>query len=133
MVNALRRAHRMLAPQGCVVDVHPTDTVASVQLGARTIGPLEGGDAPVRHAAATTALSTAISEGLFTVTRTVDFEFYTYGDTIGELRDYVAETYKDARITGETVLRAQQELLTTPGGVRPRVREHVRLTTLCPI
>jgi hypothetical protein len=123
----------MLAPQGCVVDVHPTDTVASVQLGARTIGPLEGGDAPVRHAAATTALSTAISEGLFTVTRTVDFEFYTYGDTIGELRDYVAETYKDARITGETVLRARQELLTTPGGVRPRVREHVRLTTLCPI
>jgi hypothetical protein len=133
MVDALRRAHRMLAPGGCVVDVHPTETAASVQVGTRASGHVDGGDAPARHAAAGAALSTAIDEGLFGVTAIVDFDFYTYGDTVDELRDYIAENWRNARIDDETVARTRDELLAAAAGTRPRVLEHVRLTTLRPM
>jgi hypothetical protein len=133
MVDALRRAHRMLCVNGRVVDVHPTETAAAVQVGERTIGHVDGRDARLRHAAAGAALSTVIEEGLFVVTATVEFDFYTYGDSIDELRDYIGDTWKDARINDETVVRAHDVLVAATAGIRPRVREHVRLTTLRPV
>ena len=123
----------MVTANGCVVDVHPTETVASVRLGGVMMGHVDGGDAPVRHAAAGAALRTAIDEGLFDGTATVDFDFYTYGDTMEELRDYIVETWRNARIDEETVRRTRAALGAGPAGLRPCVLERVRLTTLRPL
>jgi len=87
----------------------------------------------VRHAAAGAALRTAIDEGLFDGTATVDFDFNTYGDTIEELRDYIVETWRNARIDEETVRRTRAALGAAPAGLRPCVLERVRLTTLRPL
>ena len=132
MVDALRRAHRMVRPNGWVVDLHPTAAHASVEVGAHTTGGVEAGDAPLRHAAAGVALATVVDAGLFAVERVIDFTFYTYGDTIEELRDYVVENWRNGRID-ETVVHRTREALRDAPGMRPRVREQVRLTTLRPI
>jgi len=95
MVDALKRAHRMVALDGCILDMHPTDAPATVQVGALTVGLVDSGDAISRHAAAETALTTVVDAGLFDVANIVDFKFYTYGDTIEELRDYIAENWRD--------------------------------------
>ena len=133
MVDALRRAHRVVTPNGCIVDVHPIEKAASVQVGDTKTGWVEAGDAPLRHTAAGAALSTAIDEGLFTAAATVEFEFLTYGDTIEELRDYIVDTWRDARIDRKTVARTRDVLRAGAAGTRPCVRERVRLTILNPM
>lgn len=120
----------MLAANGWVVDLHPTPEPAFLEVGTSAIGRVDAGDAPLRHAAAGAALETVVAEGLFAVAAVVDFEFCTYGDTIDELRDYIVETWRDVRMDDETVQRTRAALRAAPAGVRPRVREHVRLTTL---
>ncbi len=132
MVDALRRAHGIVAPGGCVVDLHPTAALASVEVGDHIAGFVEAGDAPSRHAAADAAIHAAVDERLFVVERAVDFAFHTYGDTIEELRAFIKESWRrDARIEEATVERTREALRTTPR-TRPRVREHVRATRLAP-
>jgi len=132
MVDALRRAHRMLKPNGCVVDLHPSASPASVEAAGTSTGAIDAADAVLRHAAAGVALSSAIDEGLFAVDQTLVFTFYTYGETIEELRDHVAENWRNARIDDETVDRTRQ-VLRDASGARPRIREAVHITKLRPI
>src|SRR5262245_2822337 len=110
MVDALRRAHRMVKPDGYVLDLHPSANPAAVQVGDISTGRIASNDAPERHAAAGAALAAAIDEGLFEVERAAVFTFYTYGDTVDELREHVAENWRDARIEEETVERTREVL-----------------------
>jgi len=131
MVDALKRAHRMVRPDGCLLDLHPTAVAASMQVGAVTTGLIDAGDAPLRHAAAAAALEAVVDLGLFTVDRACELTFYTYGDTVEELRDYIVENWRSARVSAGTIDRTRQALRGAPGA-RPRVLEHVRATRLRP-
>jgi hypothetical protein len=132
MVDALRRAHRMARPAGFVVDLHPSAAPALVEVGARATGRVEAADAPLRHAAAGVALAAVVDERLFAIERVSDFTFYTYGDTIEELREYVVENWRNAQIDDETVDRTR-EALRAVSGARPRIREQVLATKLRPL
>jgi len=132
MVDALRRAHRFVATDGSVVDLHPTDAPASVDVGGSTVGSVDAGDAVARHARAGAALQSVVDEGLFDVETVIDFDFHTYGDTVEELRDYIAENWRDARIDDRTMARARAAVVGAAHGVTPRVLERVRLTVLRP-
>lgn len=132
MVDALKRARQLVVPGGAILDLHPTEEPAVVQIGERTIGLVEGGDAPQRHAAAGAAVTTVVHDGLFGVDGVRDFDFYTYADTIEELRDYIAENWGSSRIGDRTVEAARTALAVAPAGVRPRTLERVRLTVLRP-
>jgi len=131
MVDALRHAHRLVRSNGSVVDLHPTPAVASVEVGGVATGRVEAGDAPARHAAAGAALTSVLDAGLFAVDGAVDFTFYTYGDTIEELRDHIEAHWRHGRIDAGVVERTHHALRDSPGS-RPRVREQVRLTRLRP-
>ena len=133
MVDALHRAHAMLVASGRLVDLHPTEIPAEVRVGAVPVGVVEGGDACERHAAAGGAISTVVDTGWFEVDGRRTFEFFTYGDTIEELRDYVYENWRDARIADATVTRARAALRDAPRGTRPSVLERVQLTVLRPL
>jgi hypothetical protein len=132
MVHALRRAQRFVTPRGFIIDLHPTDTPATVEAD-RITGHVDAGDAPLRHALADAAVATAVRENLFAAVRTLVFRFYTYGETIDELRAYVETTWRDARIDAATVERTREALRHAPAGTRPRVCEEVRVTKLRPI
>ena len=120
----------MLRADGCVVDLHPSAARARVDVGGRTTGYVDAGDGPLRHAAAGVALATAIQERLFVVDHNVMFDFYTYGDSIEELRDYVVENWRDGRIDDETVERTRELLRQSGSGARPRLCERVHLMRL---
>jgi hypothetical protein len=130
MVDALRRARQWVTPEGCVIDVHPTAIPARLEIGEQPIGELDAGDASVRHANATAALTAAVNEGLFEVTAAVEFEYYTYGDSVDELRDFVADKWRSTRIGSEIAEKARVRLRADPAAGRPRVVEQVRLTRL---
>jgi hypothetical protein len=129
MVHALRRAQEMVTPSGCVIDLHPTDTLATVEGGPPT-GHVDAGDAPLRHAAADAAIAAAVRERIFVAERSLVFTFYTYGETIDELREYVEKNWRNARIGDQTIERTREAMRGAPPGTRPRVREEVRITKL---
>ncbi len=120
MVDALHRACRWLRPTGCILDIHPTANVPTVEADGRMIGRVDVPDGPDRHAAADAALHRVIDEGLLVEAATHRFEFYTWGDTLDELREHIEENWRDAHL----VLDAG-----APAG-RCRATERVRLTKL---
>ena len=132
MVDALRRAHAMLAGDGLLVDLRPTAAPSSLHVGAVPTGHVDAGDAPLRHAAAAAALEKVVADGLFEVERSVEIMFDTYADTIDELRDYIVENWRDARIGDEAMVRTRHVLERAARTERPRVREIVRITKLRP-
>ena len=115
---------------GRVIDVHPTATPAWLEVGGEALGTLDAGDAPERHGRASAALTQAIDAGLFALTAAVDFVFYTYGDSIEELRDHIAAHWRSTRIGPDLVDRAGVVIRANPTAGRPRVVEEVRLTSL---
>jgi hypothetical protein len=131
MVDALRRAQRIVTPGGCVVDLHPTARLARVEVGARRTGRVDAGDAPRRHAAATAALALVVAEGLLAVESAMEFAFYTYGDSLDELAAHIAGNWRNARIDEGTLTRTRQ-VLRADRRELPRVREQVRITKLRP-
>jgi hypothetical protein len=131
MVDALRRAHRMVKPDGVVVDLHPSASPAAVEVGATITGHIVSPDAKDRHAAAGVALGAVLDARLFAVDGTTTFTFHTYADAIDELREYVEENWRDSRIEDDTVDRTREALRHSPRA-RPRTREEVHITRLRP-
>jgi hypothetical protein len=131
MVDALRRAHRAVDPGGFVLDVHPTAAPSAVEVGIERVGYVST-DAPLRHAAAGAALARSIDEGWFAVDGAREFTFYSYGDSIDELREYVVDNWRDADIDAAVVARARHEAATNAYKT-VRIVEHVRLTRLRPL
>jgi hypothetical protein len=129
MVDALRRACELLKPKGWIVDIHPTAAIARFEVGTTIIGPIESGDAPLRHQAAGAAVESAVRQGLLRVERSAFFDFYTYGDSVEELAEYIEENWRNARVPQDVVARARAKLLDAPGA-KPRVLERVQLTVL---
>jgi hypothetical protein len=132
MVDALRRAHSALRPGGVLLDLHPTASDVPVEVGMRVTGRVDTGDGLRRHTAAANALAQSLAARLFALERTLTFDFFTYGDSIDELRDYIADNWREARIRTDAVERTR-DALRDARGVKPRVREHVQATRLLPI
>src|SRR4051794_34966319 len=118
MVDALRRAHAMLAPGGRVLDLHPTAVASSLLVGDVVTGHIDAGDAPLRHAAAGAALAAVVADGIFVVERGLDITFDTYADTVDELRDYVADNWRNASIGDESMARTQEALRSSAASAR---------------
>ena len=132
MVDALRRAHKILDRSGLVIDLHPSPSSAIVCVGHEESGIVDDSDGPRRHAAAGAALAAVVDERLFALERSLTFTFRTYSDSIEELRDYVAAHWRDGRINQETVDRTR-EALTRTRADRIYLRERIDGTRLRPI
>jgi hypothetical protein len=131
MVHALHRAHDLLAPGGCLIDLHPTPDTAIVEVGGVPIGPLDAEQADRRHAAAETALAAVLARGLFLVDGEREIAFRTYGHSIEELRDHVQATWRDSRVGDPLVARAREAVRANPRAAL-RVTEQLRITKLNP-
>jgi hypothetical protein len=131
MVHALHRAHGLLAPDGCLLDLHPTSEAAEIEVGGVSTGPLDAETAQRRHAAADEALAAIIARGLFVIEGDREFSFRRYGDSIEELRDYIGSTWHDSRVGDALVARTRDALRANPGATL-RVTEQVQMTKLRP-
>lgn len=130
MVDALRRAHRMVKPSGLVVDIHPTPHTAVILVGDTRAGIVASDAGAARHQAAADALATALRDRLYRRADATEFDFYTYADSIEELRDFILTNWRDSTIADDTIERARA--LRGNGG-RPRVRERVAMSRMEPV
>jgi hypothetical protein len=132
MVHALHRAHGLLAPGGRLVDLHPSVETARVEANGTSIGTLDAGQADLRHAAADAALARSLDAGLFAVESEREFWFWTYGDSIEELRDHVHASWQHSRVGDPLIARARDAVQADPGTVL-RLAERIRICRLRPV
>lgn len=94
MVHALEHIHRLLVPDGCLVDFHPTPEIMSVeiQLEGKSIFskpyPLSF---ILEYNQANRVLAKAVQNKLFHRPKKVFFDFLVVGSSMGELRKYIDE------------------------------------------
>jgi hypothetical protein len=129
MVDALRRVRTMVEPSGIVVDIHPTADPAVLLVGDVPAGVVESEAGAARHRAATETLAEVSRRGWFAIEQPSTFEFFTGGETVDELCEYVLANWRDTAIAPETRARARA---LAAGGLQPRVRERVAICRLMP-
>jgi len=83
-------------------------------LGCALLGHRPYKRPPDQAALELTALAAVVDAGLFEVDRTHSFTFYTYGDSVEELREYVEENWRNAKISDETMRRTGEALRADP-------------------
>ena len=136
MVHALEKIHSLLKPGGVLIDIHPTGEPASIEIRIRDrsmpAGWLQETNDYVEYEWADEALNRIVRSGLFTVERQSTFTFNTYTASIAELRDHLAEAWKDAILDGVTAARAEELLSTIERDKEVIVRESVYIARLEP-
>jgi hypothetical protein len=139
MVDALHRAHSVLAAGGCVIDIHPTPEPAHlevltgtqfVRLADRLDDGTESG--PMRrHMAADAAVASCVSSGLFTREAATDYTFRTHADSVEELLEYLRAKWKQLHFAALDMARASDRL-TRDEGNAVVVTERVTASRLAP-
>jgi hypothetical protein len=130
MVHALRRVHGMMTPSGVVIDIHPSADAAVILVGDTGAGVVVSEAGSVRHQAATDALAIAANERLYRREDSIEFDFFTYADSIEELRDFILANWRDTAIADDVIDRARA-LAGSRG--QPRAGERVSMSLLRPI
>jgi hypothetical protein len=118
MVDALRRAHRLLDCAGFVIDIHPTPEPAHLEVAAgsqfvRLADRLDDGTVtgPARrHMAADAAVLACLSAEMFSREAATDFIFRTHADTVEELLDYLHAKWNQLHFSAADLFRARDHL-----------------------
>jgi hypothetical protein len=136
MVDALRRIRGWLKPEGCLIDVRPAHTIPEVVIGtgnqATVVGVLTvEAERHERLAAANNALDDVLDRRLFVLEESREFAFLRYADSAEELRDHIAQRWRQTRLDGATCLRTAAALRDRPGA-RLWLRERVAMRRLKP-
>ena len=137
MVDALCRTRLWLKPDGCLIDLRPADTIPEVIVGSGerrdVVGVLTVEDERhQRHAAAHRALADVLDRHVFVLDEAREFTFLRYADSVEELREYIAEKWKQTRLGDATCLRAAAALSGRPRA-RLWLRERVAIRRLRPV
>ncbi len=142
MVHALEEIHRLLIPNGTLIDIHPVlkSPIIEVFQHGRVLfaepNPEYTGEG---YRQADMALMQVIQRRLFVVKRSKEFDFLVYGSSFAELRDYVEEAnaYEEASkdevaAQREALLaaRVEQTMQTAGDGAEVTTHERARISRL---
>jgi hypothetical protein len=134
MVHALKKTHRLLKPDGLLIDIQPTPTPQTVEVHsdgrASEAGKLGHRQDWALHKQAHAALAQVVEEGLFVVEREINFPFLYHADTLVTLRNWLAENWENSILDDETGRRVEELLASAGAGSVAIIREPVRMMRL---
>jgi hypothetical protein len=142
MVHALEEIHRLLDPQGCLIDIHPLPESPLIQVHQQGrvffTEPV-----PIYYnediLAAEYAFEQVIQHQLFLVERAITIDFLTYASSVEELRAHYeqANAFDDspqdetiAEWEAEIAPRVEQAMQTTGEGAEVVYHERARISRL---
>jgi SAM-dependent methyltransferase len=100
MVPALGEAHRLVGPDGTVLDIHPVPGTAKIEVyrgGEPVFGEPAASSDDEGELHAEEALADVVVRGLFVAERGEEFDLRVYASSVRELRDFLAEADAHAR------------------------------------
>jgi|SRR6478672_10622713 hypothetical protein len=137
MVHALEGIKRLLRPDGSLIDIHPVLEAPLVEVhrgggvAFAESSPSYDYEEDLRHAEE--ALARIVERGLFVTDRGGEFDFLTYGSSVAELRDFMAEAgayddrpEDDAAVARKADLYARVDEVMRASGDRAEVAFHER-------
>ena len=145
MVHALEGIERLLRPDGSLIDIHPVLEAPLVEVHAGGVAFAESSpsydyEEDLRQAEA--ALARIVERGMFVTDRGHEFDFLTYGSSVAELCDFMAEAgaYDDrpedsAVVARKAELYARVDEVMRASGDRVEVAFHekARMARLTPV
>jgi len=146
MVHALEEIHRLLRPDGSLIDIHPCleAPLLEIHQGGRITfaEPVPAHDFEDKQQAEN-ALKQAIQRRLFVVERADVFDFLVYASSAAELRDFLVEqsAFEDNdEATGkweveraELAKRTEEAMRAAGKGAEVVFHECARITLLRPV
>lgn len=142
MVHALEEIHRLLRPDGVLIEIHPVHGAwLEVRSGASVpfVESDPGFDSDDELGPTEHAVEAVVHRGLFVTERQREFDFLTYAPSAAELRDFFAmvggfdespASPRVVRLRDELYGRAQHALDGTAGDGRIVYREQARMSRL---
>jgi len=131
MVHALHQIHQLLKPDGFLIDIHPTNELATLEVRVdqqiTPAGWIYEWDDYIEYEWADSALQRALNVQWFELERSGVFNFVWYADSMAELRNYLAEEWHDALIDEVTFMRAHEALSTAAHNKEAIVREAIKI------
>jgi len=95
MVHALEEAHRLLTPDGLLVDIHPLPEAPTIEVrqgGKLLLSETYPSQSVEDYRQADRAIESAIERRLFAAPHRDLFEFLTYASSASELNDFFKKT-----------------------------------------
>lgn len=144
MVHALGEIHRLLKPEGSLIDLHPHPdwlflrVILGRSILAREAKPQTYSQDVLQ---AENAIADVVRRGLFTVEETIEFDFFTYASSVEDLRTHwdQIQAYDDSPKDEQVLLLEEQQyerfrLVLQAAGDEEQVAIHERacITRLSP-
>lgn len=145
MVHALEEIHRLLRPEGALVDIRPYAEPSIVKVLANDqilFAEPRREDDSESVIDSDRAMERILARNVFAVERAADFEFFSYGSTAAELRefwdrynDYDPTPKEQDRIDYENTVYAKAEEIRELAGKEAEVvvHERIRIARLKPL
>ncbi len=125
-MHALKQAHRVLKPDGILIDLRPAPKHRRVGIGEgkqwKSVGAMR--EKFDEDRAANRAVAQVLREGLFQTKGRVEFDLDRQMDTLEDLRAWMDEFVQEARIESHDwlVARVERALLKQPKGMKIAAR-----------
>ncbi len=145
MVHALDEIHRLLKPNGSLVDIHPFSEAAWVEVhqDGRTLFAQPLPDYSIEdYQHADSALAQAVKLRKFAVAGSGQFDFRVYASSVDELRDHFAEANafsEDSEggsvssLDAEFVAQVEEIMAGAGNGAEVSTREKIHIARLKPV
>lgn len=134
MVHALEEIWRTLTPGGIVLDLRPYLPFGPLELVDRgaveTLGRLDEAEFDPGDPAADEALGQIMRRKRFALDGTESFHYAAYWESVGELREYLADWYDVARLPRRLAADATRALRRTRPSGRLRLQTYMVVNRL---
>ena len=133
MVHALEQIHNLLEREGYLIDIHPNgelvEFILPLEDGEQFIGYMQETDDYIEYHQADDALEAMVTEGLFQIVKSGEFEFFTHAISFDELKTFLAENWSDSIVTDDVIASARM-LEKKHGKRKVLLREQVKIGLL---
>jgi len=135
MVHALEEIHRLLKPDGCLIEIHPILETPLVKVfdGSTLLldEPYPGFDYLEDLRQAENALQQSLQQGLFILQGSREFDVLTYSSSITELQDLWEEPPESRE--AELYTQVEEVMQAVGHGVKVALHEKARISKLMPL
>jgi hypothetical protein len=130
MVHALKEAHRVLVPQGIMIDVRPLSVDVPLEIiykgGRESAGMIDMSPDIELDKAADQAIESVVKDRIYIENDKEYFDFAYYWKTIKDMQDDLEEFWKDDVILPEEVIQ-QASLLFSKQRFQTQIRIGVQM------